>query len=204
MQRKNKRGISKINDFLYLGGVSDIKEAAFVENQISHVVNMAEELYNFKYPVEGLSVHRANIKDSPDENILLCMDTCLNFIHNARQEGGHIFVHCLAGSSRSASVVIAYLIKYSDLSLKEAYHHACQCRDNVYPNAGFWNSLIEFELQVRDKNSVEIRPYLTGKEPDVNFDFIRAKILHGWFPELMCFYAVGFCLLLLQIIFLII
>ncbi|KAK3094467.1 hypothetical protein FSP39_002103 [Pinctada imbricata] len=160
---------------------------------------MAEELYTFRYPVEGLQVYRANLKDSESENLLQDLDSYLDFIHTAEQKGGHVLVHCIAGASRSASLVIAYLVKYAGMSLKEAYEHVSECRENVYPNRNFWRCLIEFEERVRNDNTVEIRPYLTGDEPDIHYDYIKSRSLNGWFKELMMFFGMGLMILLIQL-----
>lgn len=45
----------------------------------------------------------------------------IEWIENARKEGGTVLVHCRVGVSRSASVVIAYLMRFLELDLKSAW-----------------------------------------------------------------------------------
>ncbi len=55
---------------------------------------------------------------------------------------GKIYIHCLAGRSRSATIVIAYFMIKQQLSLREAAVNLRQKR-NVYPNSGFLQELCD-------------------------------------------------------------
>jgi len=59
--------------------------------------------------------------------------------------GSKVLVHCRRGISRSASTVIAYVMKSRGLSLKESMEHVKKCRSIVDPNAGFQKQLIIYE-----------------------------------------------------------
>ena len=49
------------------------------------------------------------------------MDDCFRFIETARcSENGGVLVHCFMGYSRSATIVLSYLMRKEGLSLKEA------------------------------------------------------------------------------------
>lgn len=58
--------------------------------------------------------------------------------------GGSVLVHCQAGMSRSASVVIGYLMWKNKLPLRDAIALTRKGRPRVLPNAGFLCQLLEF------------------------------------------------------------
>ncbi|RGB31037.1 protein-tyrosine phosphatase-like protein, partial [Rhizophagus diaphanus] len=52
------------------------------------------------------------IDDNPFADIYQHIGTCNAFIEKAKDRDGCVFVHCFAGISRSASIVIAYLMHF--------------------------------------------------------------------------------------------
>jgi len=62
-----------------------------------------------------------NVADDGIDSIRPYIDQALAFIDEARWNGGKVLVHCRVGVSRSASIVIAYLMKHVDLDLPSAY-----------------------------------------------------------------------------------
>lgn len=57
----------------------------------------------------------------------------------------NVLVHCYAGMSRSASVVIAYLIQEHKMTLSLALSSVTRQRPCVDPNDGFMKQLRDFE-----------------------------------------------------------
>lgn len=55
---------------------------------------------------------RVPILDAPEVDILCYMHSAADMIYDELFRGGVVFVHCLAGKSRSATLVAAFLIKY--------------------------------------------------------------------------------------------
>jgi protein-tyrosine phosphatase len=54
----------------------------------------------------------------------------------AKESGAAVLVHCEYGISRSATVVIAWLIKHHGMTLKEAFEHTKAQRRVIMPNEG--------------------------------------------------------------------
>ena len=72
-------------------------------------------------------------------------DENFEWITKMKQENKKILVHCAAGVSRSASFVIAYLMKSRGLSFWEAHNLVKSKRSIVRPNSGFVRQLQEYE-----------------------------------------------------------
>ena len=58
-----------------------------------------------------------------------------------------IFVHCKAGKSRSATVVVAYLILFEGMKQRDAYDYVKNLRPEVSPNLGFVMVLDKLEME---------------------------------------------------------
>ncbi|GLI71159.1 hypothetical protein VaNZ11_016261 [Volvox africanus] len=68
-----------------------------------------------------------------------------NAIYPSAQSTGVVLVHCMAGMSRSASVVVAYLMWDGHLPYVEAFKQVKAARPCIYPNLGFLLQLWEWE-----------------------------------------------------------
>ncbi|OWF45898.1 Dual specificity protein phosphatase 14 [Mizuhopecten yessoensis] len=194
--------IAEITDHLFLSGRGAITSERLGLLGITHILNVAEEIHNMNYPSDyPIICHLVAMKDNSSETILNFVDECFDFICDAKKIGGRILVHCVAGISRSASVCIMYLMKYYNLTLLNAYNNVLSCRDCIYPNTGFWRSMIEFEFNLRGENSVEMRPYIFGWRPNV-FPSDLPFLLRGWMDYILAFYTRHILIFLLQIIWL--
>ena len=66
-------------------------------------------------------------------------------MHQSIISGNTVAVHCFAGVSRSATIVIAYLMKYENYSFEKAIEHVFEARPIICPNIGFLKLLKEFK-----------------------------------------------------------
>ena len=71
-------------------------------------------------------------------------DETYKFIKEAKEQNGSILVHCKMGVSRSASCVIAYLMKEYKLNMHQALEKVREQRPIVDPNEGFLRQLEEY------------------------------------------------------------
>jgi hypothetical protein len=62
--------------------------------------------------------------------------------------GDNVLIHCVAGVSRSASFIIAYLIRYGHMDLVRAYDHVKKRRPKIRPNQGFMTQLMDWEWAI--------------------------------------------------------
>eukprot|EP00696_Hemimastix_kukwesjijk_P000621 gnl/Hemi2/10824_TR3710_c0_g1_i1.p1 gnl/Hemi2/10824_TR3710_c0_g1~~gnl/Hemi2/10824_TR3710_c0_g1_i1.p1 ORF type:complete len:118 (-),score=23.54 gnl/Hemi2/10824_TR3710_c0_g1_i1:133-486(-) len=88
-----------------------------------------------------------------------------DFIEDARSRGDSVLVHCVAGISRSASVVLAYLVKCTERSLLDSFRLVRACRPLIEPNLGFWRQLVDWEKSVCGTASVELAASPFGWAP---------------------------------------
>lgn len=131
---------TEIFQYLYLGSewnASNLEE--LVVNGIGHILNVTREIDNF-FP--GMFDYQ-NIRVYDDESteILHYWDKTYRYIRRAKDEGSKVLVHCKMGISRSASVVIAYVMKAYDWNLDRALEFVKTKRGCIKPNSGFLKQL---------------------------------------------------------------
>ncbi|XP_031695116.1 LOW QUALITY PROTEIN: dual specificity protein phosphatase 13 [Anarrhichthys ocellatus] len=78
------------------------------------------------------------------------------FIHQALTSGGKVFVHCAVGVSRSAALVLAYLMIHHQLSLLSSTRCVQQKRW-IFPNRGFLGQLIALDRRLQGEGSNEAK-----------------------------------------------
>lgn len=111
-------------------------------HQVTHILNVAYGVPN-PFP-EQLIYKTLPILDIPDTDITAFLEECNSFIDQARDQNGVVLVHCNAGVSRSASIVIGYLMTQERLSFREAYSQVQSARPSARPNAGFYQQLLHY------------------------------------------------------------
>ncbi|XP_061657469.1 dual specificity protein phosphatase 26-like isoform X2 [Syngnathoides biaculeatus] len=128
---------------LYIGDqnmASDLRELARVG--ISHIVNCAQSKGRGADCYAGMNVTYLGIEahDSPAFDMSKNFYPVADFIHKALSRGGKVLVHCAVGLSRSATLVLAYLMIRQNLTLVEAIK-TVKDRRGVTPNRGFLRQL---------------------------------------------------------------
>lgn len=164
------------------------------------MLNTAVELADFKYPLEDLKVHHILMREGQNEDLTKYLDICVDYIHSVVQSDGRILVHCVAGVSRSASVCIAYLIKYKHKSLKDAHSHVLNRRPCIFPNFNFWQHLTEFEVRITGKSTVEMMPTVMGMVPTAMKKDAEYRIRMAWMDDLVAMFSIHFLILVVQLV----
>ncbi|EFO62608.1 Dual specificity phosphatase, catalytic [Giardia lamblia P15] len=137
--------MSKITDFLYLSSLTAAQNTELLQkNEITHVINCCLESQSPRYGISNLTCLLLKLRDTGLENIDSLFLEAIAFIHEARMQNKTVLVHCYQGVSRSASLVIAYIMWANDLSYEEAYSHVRSCRGVVAPNTGFVFRLVSW------------------------------------------------------------
>ncbi|XP_039294287.1 dual specificity protein phosphatase 14 [Nilaparvata lugens] len=173
--------ISEVAPELLLCGAAAVNEDSLkAAGGVACVISAAPELPPPPLPPSPAStVLRIPVLDTLNQDILTHLHRVADQINEVKCQGGRTLVHCVAGVSRSATLCLAYLIKYHNMSLRRAFNHLRSRRRCVRPNSHFFYQLIQFELEVRGKTSVEMRHNMAARAiiPDVyEEDYI--KTLH--------------------------
>jgi len=142
----NIPAISQINPKLYLGSVKHIRFATeeFTEKNIDVIINCCLEITHKPNP--NYIVKNFPIDDGTDASIDEFLDPVVDLINHYLVNNKCVYVHCVHGKSRSASIIIYYLMKYEKMSFDKAYSKLLAIRPIISPNTNFIK-----ELQVRDK-----------------------------------------------------
>uniref|UniRef100_A0A0G4HIQ0 protein-tyrosine-phosphatase n=1 Tax=Chromera velia CCMP2878 TaxID=1169474 RepID=A0A0G4HIQ0_9ALVE len=136
---------------LYLGSSSAAKDSTWLFNaKIGFVLNCADDVKAPSELYDHLGVQWTQLsalKDVTSCDISPYFDSCIKTIGEKLSQGVSVLVHCAAGMSRSASIVIGFLISPEgrQMSLVDAVHHVRERRPLVYPNKGFFLALIRLE-----------------------------------------------------------
>jgi len=89
------------------------------------------------------------VNDEAHADILSYLEGATTFLHHLIQHNMNVLVHCERGISRSATVVLAFLIRFHKMTRDKAYLHVKARRPSISPNPGFWDQLEVFEQQCR-------------------------------------------------------
>ena len=141
---------TQILKFLYLGNYkhsSDNKELKKLK--INYILNCAIECHNYNLPKNVKELH-LKVKDIDTFEILYYFDIANEFINKCKLMGGICLVHCKLGVSRSTTFVIAYLMKYANLTTDEAFEFVKNKRSSIKPNDGFMRQLRMYEQILRE------------------------------------------------------
>ena len=148
---ENNADISNIVDeVLFLGSVYATDETMLEEKHIKHVISIGfRPICN---TVEGIQFYSfSEIKDSGDTINVdhffnIAMPEIHQIINNCVLNKEPVLVHCHAGISRSASVVITWLMKHRNMTYEEAYIYVKERRPTIVPNQTFSDIMKKLNL----------------------------------------------------------
>lgn len=70
---------------------------------------------------------------------------------------GNVLVHCHMGISRSAAIILGYLMKTKQWTLEKSLWVLKVKRPIVNPNPGFMDNLFAYERKLFGKNSLVVK-----------------------------------------------
>jgi len=83
------------------------------------------------------------------ENLIADFASAFAFIDEARSTGRNILVHCQCGVSRSASLVIGYVMHTNRMTLNQAYEFVKDRSPYISPNMSLVYQLVDFEKTLK-------------------------------------------------------
>lgn len=150
--------LSQVLPFLFLGSsVASLDLLSLKERGITHVINATRSHPNF----HGTQIKylRVAIRDTEGEDLKPALPKVCAFIEEARRGGGSALVHCSAGVSRSATLVLAYLLIVRRIPLLRALEICRNARPQVSPNAGFMSQLSSLEKDYCVRATLNLEKY---------------------------------------------
>uniref|UniRef100_A0AC11DLQ3 Dual specificity phosphatase 10 n=1 Tax=Ovis aries TaxID=9940 RepID=A0AC11DLQ3_SHEEP len=132
---------------------------------IGYVINVTTHLPLYHYEKGLFNYKRLPATDSNKQNLRQYFEEAFEFIEEAHQCGKGLLIHCQAGVSRSATIVIAYLMKHTRMTMTDAYKFVKGKRPIISPNLNFMGQLLEFEEDLNNGVTPRIlTPKLMGVE----------------------------------------
>lgn len=146
----------KVVPGLFIGDIyaaSDLE--LLIKLKISHIVNLSQRKPKFPDQFFYLNI---DIADSERSNLKRYFNVTNWLIQGAINGGNNVLVHCAAGISRSATIVLAYLLfKNKQWTPTRAYEFLRSKRPIVRPNEGFQNQLNQWWLSRQPSGNASVQ-----------------------------------------------
>jgi hypothetical protein len=137
---------TKIIDRLYLGNSCNARNYYELEkDSIGLIVNSSPCISNYFKNI--YEYYNLEVEDISGADIFSHLGTVVDTMHQYLEDNPQkgVFVHCFMGSSRSATIIIAYLMKYHKYKLTDALEFVKSKREVVNLNKDFFTQLGEFD-----------------------------------------------------------
>lgn len=155
-----RREMQEIIPGLYLGPYSTANRSQLAHLQelgITHIVCVKhpgkDAFIRANFP-EHFRYLVLDIADNLLENIIKFFQPVKIFLDECLSSGGKALVHGNTGISRSAALVIAYIMEKYASSYIDAFHYVQRKRFCINPNEGFTRQLMEYEPLYRARRQI--------------------------------------------------
>jgi protein-tyrosine phosphatase len=148
-----------IKNKLFLGDIFDANNIAFLNrNNITDVICVAADaiIRNDDNNDIDIEIHKFNLTDDYECDISQYFDEITQLIDSKNI----VLVNCMAGVSRSTTIVLAYLMRYHNLNLKDAFIYVRNKRNQICPNKKFMEYLFEEEQKIFGCNSLSYKEFI--------------------------------------------
>ena len=186
---KRSDSINKIEDQLFLGSFEGASDSALLKKlDITTVVTIMDDNIPNDRKAEGVTYLALIADDRTREDLLSHFHQTNSWITYGRSKGHGVLVHCQAGISRSATVMIAFLMNKYNMSFKDAKQLVRSKRPIVSPNEGFEYQLLLYQKMnyTLDPNKRQFRRFLMEcllflelPKYSIDFYFLRRDYCSG-------------------------
>jgi len=157
-----------LDNHLYLSDVNVASNRETVEEfKIDVIVNVSREAYEVP---PSTCYNQFHLDDDERAQIEKVFNPVFAIIDAALADNKRVLVHCRAGVSRSATVVIAYLMHAKKWTLMQALLHVRLRRPIICPNRGFLKKLVDLDVALYGRRSFDIDDYYVDVLVDQGFD----------------------------------
>lgn len=130
------RELSSVTPSIFVSGSAPARDyTRLLAAGVTHIINCCE--HRVSSDISRFHILDLRLNDSSSSDIAMYIYTAIDFIESAIASKGKVLVHCLKGISRSASLVIAYLMWKRDMGVRQALAFVQRARPSVNPNGDF-------------------------------------------------------------------
>lgn len=145
--------ITHVEGNLYLGNSDGAKNRDLINKyNIRYIINVTPDFPNHFEADDDFHYKRISVKDTFNQDINTHFQPAIDFIEEAEKKNVGVLVHCAAGISRSATIVLAYLMQKNKKSMNDTYESLKTKRD-ISPNLDFMGYLLKWEKTIDVSNS---------------------------------------------------
>lgn len=142
---------TKIINGLYLGSSYNAYDLDHLtSNNINVIINITYEIDNFYENQLRMTYYKFRIHDNNQDDITNILTQTYEIIDRHIRNGDIILVHCYMGASRSASVIIYYMMNKYNMTYDNARNYVSSLRPLVNLSHKFDLTLKNMRLMLRE------------------------------------------------------
>jgi dual specificity phosphatase 12 len=140
---------------LFIGGLYALYQTDLIKAVgITHVLSVIDYDPLLQERFDHLQHYHVRADDDPNVDLLQHFEATTEYIDAALKSGGGVFVHCAMGKSRSATLVVAYLMWRFQVGWVRALEMVCEGRPVCDPNPGFKEQLEVWERMLVERRAI--------------------------------------------------
>lgn len=154
-------GAVKIKDALFLGDKDSSQDLDFLlTSKITHIINVASQEVKEEWASIGIIYLSFPFQDVHNENMFRSRGEvfvqCFEFVEKTLELGESVLVHSVKGESRSACIVLAYLMQKYSWALSKSLEFLNSRKPDCKINTSFLAQLVVFESQLSKAKQVQL------------------------------------------------